>query len=45
MKVYKHGKAIFADAVGIDNNGALIVELEDGSLEKITSGEVKILDN
>ncbi len=45
VKVYKHGKAIFADAVGIDNNGALIVELEDGSLEKITSGEVKILDN
>ena len=44
VKVYKDGKAIIADAVGIDNQGALIVELEDGSLEKIISGECKILD-
>jgi len=32
-----------ADAVGIDTQGALIVELNDGSLERITSGECKIL--
>ncbi|MDO5825605.1 MAG: biotin--[acetyl-CoA-carboxylase] ligase [Methanosphaera sp. rholeuAM130] len=44
VKVYKDGKAIIADAVGIDNQGALIVELDDGSLEKIISGECKILD-
>ena len=44
VKVYKDGKAMIADAVGIDNQGALIVELDDGSLEKIISGECKILD-
>ena len=43
VKVYKKGKALCADAIGIDNSGALIVELDDGELEKITSGEVKIL--
>ncbi len=43
VKVYKKGKALCADAIGIDNTGALIVELDDGKLEKITSGEVKIL--
>jgi len=44
VKVYKQNKAMIADAVGIDNQGALIVELDDGSLEKITSGECFILD-
>lgn len=44
VKVYKDGKALVADAVGIDNQGALIVELDDGSLEKIISGECIILD-
>lgn len=44
VKVYKDGKAMIADAVGIDNQGALIVELDDGSLEKIISGECKIID-
>lgn len=43
VKVYKDRKAIIADAVGISNEGALIVELDDGSLEKITSGECFIL--
>ncbi|MBE6488303.1 MAG: biotin--[acetyl-CoA-carboxylase] ligase [Methanosphaera stadtmanae] len=43
VKVYKDGKALEADAVGIDTQGALIVELNDGSLERITSGECKIL--
>ncbi|WP_455645623.1 biotin--[acetyl-CoA-carboxylase] ligase [Methanosphaera sp.] len=45
VKVYKHGKAIYGDAVGITNKGALIVELDDGSLEKIISGELIILDD
>ncbi|MBO7719545.1 MAG: biotin--[acetyl-CoA-carboxylase] ligase [Methanosphaera sp.] len=44
VKVYKDGKAMIADAVGIDNQGALIVELDDGSLEKIISGECIIVD-
>ena len=35
---------MLADAVGIDNQGALIVELDDGSLEKIISGECIIID-
>jgi biotin-(acetyl-CoA carboxylase) ligase len=35
---------MIADAVGIDTQGALIVELDDGSLEKIISGECKIID-
>lgn len=43
VKVYKDGKALEADAVGIDTQGALIVELDDGNLERITSGECKIL--
>lgn len=44
VKVYKGNKALEADAVGIDTKGALIVELDDGSLERISSGECKILD-
>lgn len=43
VKVYKNARVIFADAVGITNEGILIVERDDGTLEKITSGEVQIL--
>lgn len=45
VKVYKKGKALIADAVGITNMGALIVETDDGKLEKITSGECIIIDD
>lgn len=45
VKVYKNGKAVKADAVGITNNGALIIETDDGKLEKITSGECDIIDD
>ena len=45
VKVYKGGKALIADAVGITNKGALIVETDDGKLEKITSGECIIIDD
>lgn len=45
VKVYKGGKALIADAVGITNNGALIIEKDDGKLEKITSGECIIIDD
>lgn len=43
VKVYKNGRVLFADAVGITNEGILIVEKDDKTLEKITSGEVEIL--
>lgn len=45
IKAYKDGHAVIADAVGIDNDGALIIELDDGELDKITSGEIIILDD
>lgn len=45
VKVYKNGKAIIADAVGITNKGALIIETDDGKLEKITSGECNIISD
>lgn len=45
VKVYKDGKAVKADAVGITNTGALIIETDDGKIEKITSGECDIIDD
>ncbi|RAP47882.1 MAG: biotin--[acetyl-CoA-carboxylase] ligase [Methanosphaera sp. rholeuAM6] len=45
VKVYKGGKALIADAVGITNNGALIVETDEGKLEKITSGSCFLIDD
>ncbi len=45
VKVYKDGKALVADAVGITNNGALIIETDDGKLKKITSGECILMDD
>ena len=45
VKVYKDGKALIADAVGITNKGALIVETNDGKLEKITSGSCILIDD
>ncbi len=44
VKVYTNGRSIYADAVGIDNEGFLIVETDEGELEKITSGRVLIID-
>ncbi len=45
VKVYTSGKSIYADAVGINNDGELIVETDEGELEKITSGRVIILED
>ncbi len=45
VKVYKDGKAVKADAVGITNTGALIIETDDGKIEKITSGECDIIED
>jgi BirA family biotin operon repressor/biotin-[acetyl-CoA-carboxylase] ligase len=44
VKVYKKGEVLIADAVGITNEGALIVETDEGKLEKITSGECIIIN-
>lgn len=45
VKVYQGRKALIADAVGITNSGALIIETDDGKLKKITSGECFIIDD
>ena len=45
VKVYTGRKVIYADAVGITNEGALIIEHEDGKLEKVISGEIEIIDD
>lgn len=45
VKVYTGRKAICADAVGITNEGALIIEHDDGTLDKVISGEVRIIDD
>ena len=39
VEVRTRGKTIQGDAVGINKDGILILELEDGSLRKIISGE------
>ena len=39
VEVRTRGKTIRGDAVGINKEGILILELEDGSLRKIISGE------
>ena len=39
VEVRTRGKTIRGDAVGINKDGILILELEDGSLRKIISGE------
>jgi BirA family biotin operon repressor/biotin-[acetyl-CoA-carboxylase] ligase len=41
VRIIKHNKERKGVAVGIDNNGALIVEIE-GKLEKVISGEVSV---
>jgi BirA family biotin operon repressor/biotin-[acetyl-CoA-carboxylase] ligase len=39
VKVHKKGRLVVGEAVGINRNGALILEEEDGTLRKIISGE------
>lgn len=45
VKVYTGRKVVYGDAVGITNEGALIIEYDDGKLDKIISGEIKIIDD
>ncbi len=39
VEVHKRGKVVRGQAVGITNEGILILEMDDGRLEKIISGE------
>jgi BirA family biotin operon repressor/biotin-[acetyl-CoA-carboxylase] ligase len=39
VEVHKKGRLVVGEAVGINRDGALILELEDGSLRKVISGE------
>ena len=45
VEVRTRGKTIRGEAVGINKEGILILELEDGSLEKIISGECLHINN
>jgi BirA family biotin operon repressor/biotin-[acetyl-CoA-carboxylase] ligase len=39
VEVRKTGRVVYGEAVGINKDGVLILELEDGSLRKVLSGE------
>ncbi len=39
VEVHKRGRTVKGEAVGINKEGVLILELEDGSLTKVISGE------
>ena len=39
VEVHKRGRTVKGEAVGINKDGVLILELEDGSLTKVISGE------
>ncbi|MEN6329433.1 MAG: biotin--[acetyl-CoA-carboxylase] ligase [Methanobacteriaceae archaeon] len=39
VEVHKKGRVVVGEAVGINRDGALILELEDGTLKKVISGE------
>jgi BirA family biotin operon repressor/biotin-[acetyl-CoA-carboxylase] ligase len=45
VEVRTRGKTVRGDAVGINKEGILIIELEDGSLRKMISGECLHIDN
>jgi BirA family biotin operon repressor/biotin-[acetyl-CoA-carboxylase] ligase len=45
VEVRTRGKTVRGEAVGINKEGILILELEDGSLEKIISGECLHINN
>lgn len=39
VELHKKGRNVYGEAVGINKDGKLILELDDGSLKKIISGE------
>lgn len=38
VEVHKKGRTVYGEAVGVNKDGKLIVELDDGTLQKIISG-------
>ena len=45
VEVRTRGKTVRGEAVGINKDGILILELEDGSLRKMISGECLHIEN
>jgi BirA family biotin operon repressor/biotin-[acetyl-CoA-carboxylase] ligase len=39
VEVHKKGRTVYGEAVGVNKDGKLILEMDDGSLRKIISGE------
>ncbi len=39
VEVHKKGRTVYGEAVGVNKDGKLILELDDGSLRKVISGE------
>lgn len=39
VEVHKKGRNVYGEAVGVNKDGKLIIELDDGTLKKIISGE------
>ena len=39
VEVHKKGRTVYGEAVGITKDGVLILELDDGTLKKVISGE------
>lgn len=43
VKITTQAHSIYGEAIGVDNEGALILETSDGHLEKIVSGSCEHL--
>lgn len=39
VEVHKKGRTVYGEAVGVNKDGKLILELDDGTLRKVVSGE------
>ena len=44
VKVTTGSKTIYGEAIGVDNDGSLIIETHDGGLEKIIAGTCEHLN-
>ncbi len=42
IKILHSGKEFYAKAIDIEENGELVVQYKDGSIEKLISGEISI---
>ena len=39
VEVHKRGRVVIGEAIGVNKDGILILEMEDGNLRKVMSGE------